>query len=54
MKSLPPNMTLNEVTEKIALDLLALPFKIGIHPDTKDKITKCIKKYLIGCKKYTI
>ena len=45
MKSLPPNMTLNEVTEKIALDLLELPFKIGIHPDTKDKITKDIGRY---------
>ena len=28
MKSLPPDMTLIEVTEKIALDLLELPFKI--------------------------
>ena len=45
MKSLPPNMTLNEVTEKIGLDLLALPFKIGIHPDSKDKITKDIGRY---------
>ena len=45
MKSLPTGMTLNDVTEKIALDLLALPFEIGKHPDSGDKITKDIGRY---------
>ena len=45
MKSLPPEMTLNDVTEKIALDLLALPFEIGKDPDSGDKITKDIGRY---------
>ena len=45
MKSLPPNMTLEDITEKIALDLLALPFEMGIHPDSNDKIIKDIGRY---------
>ena len=45
MKSLLPGMTLEEVTEKIALAIIGLPKELGKHPDSDDIIKIDIGRY---------
>jgi len=55
MKSLLPGMTLEEVTSKIALDLIALPKDLGKHPESGDMVKSDIGRYgpYIRCGKNT-
>ena len=55
MKSLLPGMTLEEVTSKIALDLIALPKDLGKHPESGDMVKSDIGRYgpYIRCGKTT-
>ena len=43
--SLPKGMTPEQMTFEKALDLLALPRDVGVHPDTGEKITASIGSY---------
>ena len=45
MKSLPPGINENNITESIAEDVINMPCEIGRHPETNDLIIKDIGRY---------
>ena len=45
MKSLLPGMQPEEVTEKIALDIISLPKEVGKHPESEEIIKSDIGRY---------
>ncbi|MAP67762.1 MAG: DNA topoisomerase I [Candidatus Marinimicrobia bacterium] len=45
MKSLPPGITLDQINEKDAINLIDMPIKLGKHPNLKDDILKDIGRY---------
>lgn len=55
MKSLLPGMTIEDVTEDIAIKIISLPREVGMHPETGEKITADIGRYgtYIRCGKKT-
>tara|TARA_B100000945_G_scaffold318878_1_gene324726 strand:+ start:659 stop:3160 length:2502 start_codon:yes stop_codon:yes gene_type:complete len=55
IKSLLPNMDINEITPKLAIAIINLPAEIGIHPEQGQMITADIGRYgpYIRCGKNT-
>ena len=55
IKSLLPGMTLEDVTEEIAVKIIALPREVGIHPESGEIIIADIGRYgtYIRCGKKT-
>ena len=55
MKSLPPGVTENNLTEEIAMKVVEMPFKLGVDEKSKEAITKDIGRYgpYIRCGKAT-
>ena len=45
MKSIPPGINENNITESIAEDVINMPYEIGKHPETNDPIMKDIGRY---------
>ena len=45
MKSLLPGMTVEKVTEQVALSIISLPTNLGAHPETGEPILKDIGRY---------
>src|SRR5690606_3986790 len=43
--SLPPGVEPHDVTESLALDLIALPKALGVHPDSGDAVEVGIGRY---------
>ena len=45
MKSIPPGINENNITESIAEDVINMPYEIGKHPETNEPILKDIGRY---------
>ena len=43
--SLPPNLSLEDVSLEVALQLLSLPKSLGIHPESQKELTKNIGRF---------